>query len=183
MQRLSGAEITVALTFDGTDFDADTRLTFNVASGAIAGYTGDAFTAEVPVTAIDEGVVASVVSPLTEATLDESVVTLTLTGPIYEADVSTIRDAVTVSGIPGVTVDPATVQRLSDTEITFALGPLMALNFDADTTLTFNVASGAIAGYTGDAFTAEIPVTAIEGRVAINISASVVSLLTEATLR
>ena len=181
IQRLSDTEITVALTFDGTDFDADTTLTFNVAPGAIAAYTGDAFTAEVPVTAIKEGVVASVVSPLTEATLDESVVTLTLTGPIYEADVSTIRDAVTVSGIPGVTVDPATVQRLSDTEITVELD-FDWTNFDADTTLTFNVGSGAIAGYTGDAFTTEIPVTAIEGRVAINISASVVSLLTEATL-
>ena len=181
IQRLSDTEITVALTFDGTDFDADTTLTFNVASGAIAAYTGDAFTAEIPVTAIKEGVVASVVSPLTEATLDESVVTLTLTGPIYEADVSTIRDAVTVSGIPGVTVDPATVQRLSDTEITVELD-FDWTNFDADTTLTFNVASGAIAAYTGDAFTAEIPVTAIEGRVEINISASVVSPLTEATL-
>ena len=181
IQRLSDTEITVALTFDGTDFDADATLTFNVGSGAIAGYTGDAFTAEIPVTAIKEGVVASVVSPLTEATLDESVVTLTLTGPIYEADVSTIRDAVTVSGIPGVTVDPATVQRLSDTEITFELD-FDWTNFDADATLTFNVASGAIAAYTGDAFTTEIPVTAIEGRVEINISASVVSLLTEATL-
>ena len=162
-------------------FDADATLTFNVGSGAMAAYTEDAFTAEIPVTAIKEGVVASVVSPLTEATLDESVVTLTLTGPIYEADVSTIRDAVTVSGIPGVTVDPATVQRLSDTEITFELD-FDWTNFDADTTLTFNVASGAIAAYTGDAFTTEIPVTAIEGRVEINISASVVSPLTEATL-
>ena len=181
VQRLSDTEITVALTFDGTDFDADTRLTFNVASGAIAAYTGDAFTAEVPVTAIKEGVAASVVSPLTEATLHESVVTLTLTGPIYEADVTKIRDAVTVSGIPGVTIDPATVQRLSDTEITVELD-FDWTNFDADATLTFNVASGAIAAYTGDAFTTEVPVTAIEERVEINISASVVSLLTEATL-
>ena len=177
IQRLSDTEITVALTFDGTDFDADATLTFNVGSGAMAAYTEDAFTAEIPVTAIKEGVVASVVSPLTEATLDESVVTLTLTGPIYEANVSTIRDAVTVSGIPGVTVDPATVQRLSDTEITFELD-FDWTNFDADTTLTFNVGSGAMAEYTGDAFTAEVPVTAIEE----GVSASVVSPLTEATL-
>ena len=80
IQRLSGTEITVALAFDGTDFDIDTALIFNVGTGAIANYTGDDFTTEVPVTAIDEGVSASVVSPLTEATLPESVVTLTLTG-------------------------------------------------------------------------------------------------------
>ena len=181
VQRLSDTEITVALTFDGTDFDTDTALSFSVAAGAIANYTGDAFTAEVPVTAIEEGVVASVVSPLTEATLHESVVTLTLTGLIYEADVSKIRDAVVVSGIPGITVDPTTVQRLSDTEITVELD-FDWTNFDADATLTFNVGSGALAGYTGDAFTAEVPVTAIEGRVEISVVASVVSPLTEATL-
>ena len=156
VQRISGTEITVALTFDGTDFDADATLTFNVASGAIAGYTGGAFTAKVPVTAVEEGVVASVVSPLTEATLDESVVTLTLTGLIYESDVSKIRDAVTVVGILGVTIDPTTVQRISDTEVTVELD-FDWMNFDADTTLTFNVASGAIAGYTGGAFTAKVP--------------------------
>ena len=177
VQRLSDTEITVALTFDGTDFDADATLTFNVASDAIVDYTGDDFTAEVPVTAIKEGVVASVVSPLTEATLEESVVTLTLTGPIYEADVSTIRDTVTVTGIDGVTADPSKIQRLSDTEITVAL-TFDGTDFDADATLTFNVGSGAMAAYTGDAFTAEVPVTAIKEGVV----ASVVSPLTEATL-
>ena len=181
VQRLSDTEIMVELDFDWTNFDADATLTFNVASGAIADYTGDAFTAEVPVTAIEEGVVTSVVSPLTEATLDESVVTLTLTGLIYEPDVSKIRDAVTVFGITGVTVVPATVQRLSDTEIMVELD-FDWTNFDADATLTFNVASGAIADYTGDTFTAEVPVTAIKGRVEISVSASVVSPLTEATL-
>ena len=102
-------------------------------------------------------VVASVASPLTEATLDGSVVTLTLTGKTYEQDISKIRDAVTVSGINGVTIDTATVRRLSDTEITVALA------FDGISSstgpLTFSVGAGAIADYTGPVLTAEIPVT------------------------
>ena len=109
IQRLSGTEITVALAFDGTDFDIDTALIFNVGTGAIANYTGDDFTTEVPVTAIDEGVSASTVSPLTEATLNAGTVTLTLTGVVYEQDLSKIRDAVTVSGIDGVTIDTTTI--------------------------------------------------------------------------
>ena len=48
-------------------------------------------------------------------------VTLTLSYDTYEADVATIRDAVMVSGINGVTIDTATLQRLSDTEITIEL--------------------------------------------------------------
>ena len=64
---------------------------------------------------------ASVTSPLTETTLNESVVTLTLKEHTYEQDISKIREAVTVSGITGVTIDTTTVQRISDTEITLAL--------------------------------------------------------------
>ena len=84
-------------------------------AGAIADYAGDAFTAEILVIAVKEAVSASVVSPLTEATLAGGIVTLTLIGETYESAVSTIRDAVTVSGINGVTVDTTSVQRLSDT--------------------------------------------------------------------
>ena len=175
VQRLSDTEITVALTFDGTDFDADVTLTFNVGSGAMAEYTGDAFTAEVPVTAIDEGVSASVVSPLTEATLPESVVTLTLTGVVYEQDLSKIRDAVTVSGINGVSANSSKIQRLSDSKVTVELG-FDGTDFDTDTALTFSVGAGAIANYTGEALTTEISVTAYKE------SLSVVSRLTEATL-
>ena len=104
---------------------------------------------------------ASVVSPLTETTLDESVVTLTLKEHTYEQDISKIRDALSVSGINGVAIDPATVQRLSDTEIMVAL-TFNGTDFDADATLTFTVASGALADYTGDAFTTEVPVSAIK---------------------
>ncbi len=74
---------------------------------------GDDETILIPaVTTVKRVVSASVVSPLTEATLDGSIVTLLLTGVAFEQDISKIRDAVTVSGINGVRIDTATVQRL-----------------------------------------------------------------------
>ena len=176
VQRLSDREITVGLAFARTNFDTDATLIFSVGAGAIADYTGDAFTAEIPVIAFKE-ISASAVSPLTEATLDEGVVTLTLSYDTYEADVATIRDAVMVSGINGVKIDTAKVQRLSDTEITIDLD-FDRTDFDTDTALVFNIGNGAIANYTGDDFTAEVPVTAVKE----SVSASVVSPLTEKTL-
>ncbi|MDE0323376.1 MAG: hypothetical protein OXN27_05590, partial [Candidatus Poribacteria bacterium] len=177
VQRISDREITVGLNFDSTDFDISTVLIFSVDAGAIVDYTGDAFTGEKYVFAKKESVSASVVSPLTEATLDAGVVTLTLRYVTYEADVAKIRDAVSVSGINGVTIDTATVKRISDTEVTVALD-FDDTDFDEDADLSFSVAEGAIADYTGDAFTAEILVAAHKE----SVSASVVSPLTEATL-
>ena len=176
VQRLSDTEITAELNFARTNLDTDATLTFSVGAGAIADYTGDAFTAEILVPAVKE-ISASAASPLTEATLDEGVVTLTLSYDTYEADVATIRDAVMVSGINGVTIDTATLQRLSDTEITIELD-YDNTDFDDDTALNFSVGDGAIANYIGEELTAEITVTAIKEVV----SASVVSPLTEATL-
>ena len=73
-------------------------------------------------------------SSLTEATLDESMVKLTLLyDDTYEADVSMI----------------------SNVELDYD-----NTDFDDDTALIFSVDAGAIAGYTGDAFTAEISVSA-----------------------
>ena len=100
VDRVSDTEITVELEFNG-DFDTDATLTFTVGAGAIANYSGSAFTAQVPVSASTESLVASTAAPLTEATLDGSVVTLTLSGRTYERSSFRIRDAVTVSGIPG----------------------------------------------------------------------------------
>ena len=87
----SDTEITVELDFDGTDFDANSTLTFTVELEAMANYTGPALTAQIPVTANTESVVATTVAPLTEATLDGSVVTLTLSGRTYERSIFTIR--------------------------------------------------------------------------------------------
>ena len=104
IDEVSDTEITVELTFDGTDFDTNSTLTFTVGPGAIADYDGPALTAQVSVTANAGSVVASTTAPLTEATLDESVVTLTLNGAKYTHSIFDIRGAVTVSGIDGVTI-------------------------------------------------------------------------------
>ena len=97
----------------------------------------------------------STASPLTEATLHESVVTLTLSGGTYEQADSDIRDAVAVSGIDGVTFG---VERVSNTEITVEL-EFDGTDFDTDATLTFTVGADAIAGYNGPPITTQILVT------------------------
>ena len=74
---------------------------------------------------------------------------------------NTVRNNVTASGIEGVTFRSATdVERVSDTEVTIELA--FNGNIDTDTTLTFTVGASAIAGYTGPALAAEIPVSADE---------------------
>ena len=172
IERVSDTEITVKLEFNGTDFDTDATLTFTVGADALAGYNGSPLTAQIAVAAITETVVASTASPLTEATLHESVVTLTLSGGAYEQAVSDIRGAVAVSGIDGVTFG---IERVSDTEITVKLE--FNGNIDTDATLTFTVGADALAGYNGSPLTTQIPVTATR-----SVVASTAAPLTEATL-
>ena len=119
-------------------------------------------------------ITASVEAPLTEATLHGSVITLTLTGGTYEGWIP--RNAVSLSGIDGVTFDSWDVDRVSDTEMTIELG--FAGNIDTDATLTFTVEAGAIAEYNGNALTATLPVTALKE----SLEASTDAPLTEATL-
>ena len=177
VDRVSDTQVTVELTFDGTDFDTDATLTVTVEAGAIAGYDGSAFTAQIPVTAGMESLAASTTAPLTEATLDESVVTLTLSGRTYEQSSFSVRDAITISGIDGVSVGTFDVDRVSDTQVTVEL-TFDGTDFDTDATLTVTVEAGAIAGYDGSAFTAQIPVTAgME-----SLAASTAAPLTESTL-
>ena len=176
VDRVSNTKITVELGFSG-NIDADATLTFTVGAAAIANYNGPALTAQVPVSAISESIVASTPSPLTEATLHESVVTLTLSqGVTFERSVFAIRGAVSVSGIKGVTIPWHQPDRSSDTKITVELG--FSGNIDADATLTFTVGAAAIANYNGPALTAQVPVSAISE----SIVASTPSPLTEATL-
>ena len=158
IERVSDTEVTVELTFDDTDFDTNSTLTFTVGAGAIANYDGTALTAQVPVTANTESVVASTTSPLTEDTLDGSVVTLTLSGRTYESSGVRIRNAVAVSGISGVTVGTFDIDRVSDTQVTVEL--TFDGNISTDGTLTFTVGPGAIAGYNGPALTTQVSVTA-----------------------
>ena len=175
VDRVSDTEITVELEFNG-DFDTNATLTFTVAAGAIANYSGSAFTAQIPVTSGSESLVASTTAPLTEATLDESVVTLTLSGRAYESSSYTVGRAITVSGIDGVTFKSYDVDRVSDTEVTVEL--TFSGDFDTNATLTFTVGADAIEGYSGSAFTAQIPVTSGSESLAASTDAP----LTEATL-
>ncbi len=175
IQRVNDTKVTVELTFNG-DIDADGTLTFTVGAGAIASYSGDALTAQLPVTAGMESVTATTTSPLTEATLNGSVVTLTLSGGAYESSIFDVRRGVSVSGVTGVTVGTFGIQRKSDTVVTVEL--TFNGDIDANGTLTFTVGAGAIASYSGSALTAQLPVTAgME-----SVTATTTSPLTEATL-
>ena len=176
VDRLSDTEIRVELEFNG-DIDAGATLTFSVGAGAITGYGGaPRLRRQLPVAASMESVAASTVSPLTERTLNGSVVTLTLNGRAYAESIFDIRDAVKVSGIDGVTMPWHQPDRKSDTVIAMTLE--FNGDLDEDATLTFTVGAGAIAGYNGPALTARLPVTASTESVA----ASTPSPLTEATL-
>ncbi len=132
--------------------------------------------AQVPVPAVQESITVSTPSPLTEATLDGSVVTVTLAGRSFEQSIFSIRGAVTVSGIAGVSVGVFGITRVSDTKLTIELD--FNGDIDADGTLTFTVGAGAIESYNGASLTAQLPVSAgME-----SVTATTASPLTEATL-
>ena len=179
VKRVNATTLTVELTFDGTDLDTDATLTFTVKADAIANYRGPALTATVPVTAVRESVNASVAAPLTEATLNGSVVTLTLSGRNYESQ-HTVGNNVTVSGITGVTVSGFDVERISDTQVNIKL-MFDGTDFDTNATLTFKVAPDAVMGYNGAALVAQLPVIAVVERRPI-ITAFAPRPLTETTL-
>ena len=174
VERVSDTVATIELEFDG-DFDTDTTLTFTVGAGAISGYNGNPLIATLPVTALEESLAASTESALTEANLDGSIVTLTLSGRNYEQYSWDIEDALTVSGIDGVTIGSFDVDRVSDTEVAVEL--TFDGDFDTDGTLTFTVGADAIVGYSED-LTAAVPVTALEE----SLAASTEFPLTEANL-
>ena len=175
IDRVSDSKVAVELTFNG-DIDTDATLTLSVGADGIAGYDGTTLVAQIPVTGGQESVAASTDTPLTEASLNTSVVTLTLSGGVFEQSTFNIRNAVTVSGIDGVTIDWFDLDRVSDAELTVEL--TFSGNIDTDATLTFTVGAGAIAGYNGPALSAQIPVTAGQE----SLTASTVAPLSEATL-
>ena len=176
VDRVSDTKVTVELAFDGADFDTDATLTFTVEAEALAGYNGPALTTQISVTANTESIVATTAAPLTEATLHEGIVTLTLSGRTYERSSFKIKNAVTVSGIDGVTIGTFGVDRVSDTVVTVELE--YAGNIDTNKTLTFTVGAGAIVSYNGPAFTTQVSVTALTESVVATTAAP----LTEATL-
>ena len=174
VDRVSDTQITVELEF-ASNMDTDATLTFNVEAGAIADYDGNALIVTLPVTAVEESLTASTQAPLTETTLDRSLITLTLTGRRFTRSERDIRGALSLSGIDSVTISRYGVDRVSDTQITVELE--FASNMDTDTTLTLTVGSDAVAEY-DQPFTVQLPVTAVEESLVATTEAP----LTEATL-
>ncbi len=171
--RADDTKVTVKLTFSG-NIDADTPLVFTVGAGAIADYDGAALTAQLPVSAVAETLVATTEKSLTEATLNGSVVTLTLSGRSFNSEYY-VYNALTVSGIEGASFYKFDVERISNTKVTVPL--TFSGNIDADATLTLTLGADAIVGY-NDAFTVQVPVTA----VAESLVATTEAPLTEETL-
>ena len=181
IERVSDTRLTVQLQFNG-NIDTNTPLVFTVGAGAVKDYTGDALTVQLPVTAIEESLVASTEAPLAETTLHGSVIILTLSGRQF-IDESDIGYTMSASGIEGVIVggwDPErgseSVERVSDTEVTIRLK--FFGNIDEDATLTLTVGPDAIVGGYDKDFTLQFPVTAVEE----SMEASTEAPLTEATL-
>ena len=188
VERISNTEITVELEFEG-DFDVDATLTFTLGENALASYNGPALTTQIPVSSGQESIVASTASPLTEATLHGSVVTLTLSGRTFAPPIGVrlrgLRSVesgifgVKVSGISGLTIRTSfvsvslfingiqqysrryAIDRISDTELEVELA--FDGNIDSDTVITFTVGAEAIIGYKGPDLTTEIPVTVEAG--------------------
>ena len=174
VERVSDTEVAVPLEFAG-NIDTDATLTFTVGPVAIADYNGNALTATLPVTAIQESLEASTEAPLTEANLDGSIITLTLSGRQF-VDEWDIGDTMSFSGIEGVIVGRWDVERVSDTVATVSLR--FSGNIDTDTTLTLTVGPDAIVGGYDKDFTFEFPVTAVQE----SLDASTEAPLTEANL-
>ena len=117
---------------------------------------------------------------LTATTLNGSVVTLTLSSGEFDGRTK-IRDAVTISGITGITFHWSDIEDVSDTEVRIKL--TFDGTIEADTTLTVTVGSGAIKDFTGPAQTAQIPVSAsTEVELTGKLVASTAFPLTKETL-
>ena len=154
VDRISDTQVTVELTFSG-NIDTDTPLVFTVGAEEIEDYDGAALTAQVPVTAVAETLVATTAAPLTEA---GGVVTLTLSGRRF-AGWWGIRDHLSVSDIEGATVVARDFERISDTEVGIEL--IFSGDFSNDVTLSIKVGADAILAYNKD-LTVQLPVTAVE---------------------
>ena len=117
---------------------------------------------------------ASTPQPLTATTLNESVVTLTLSSGTFERLRSRIRDAVTISGITDVTFHWTDIERVSDTEITIKLTFTGSMNKDTKLILTFGPTG--IQNYNGPALIAELPVPVSAAAETITTSDTTISI-------
>ena len=177
--RVSDTDLEVVLEFTGS-LENTTALTFIMGAEAVSNYEGRALTGEIPVYETLE-LSVSANYPLIAATLDGASVTLTLSSGAFNRLRSGIRDAVTISGITGITFHRTNIDRVSARGVTIEL--TFKGNIETDTILTFTLGAGAIADYNGPALTAEIPVSATtEVELTGELVASTAFPLTKATL-
>ncbi len=188
----------IVLGFNGDISATDTTLTLTVEPGAIENYNGPPFTVQIPVKGVTAAelpqvMVASTPYPLTEATLNGSVVTLKLTSESYSfrfRDTWRDYEKIKVSGIGGITIarrgwnwatSAQAVRKISDTEITVELR--FSGSIDTDATLILTVEPDVLTPYNGPPLTAEIPVSATtEVEPTGDLVASTPFPLTKATL-
>ena len=173
VERVSNTEAKVTLLFPG-NIDTDGILTLEVGADAISSYN-EGFSFEFPVTAVEESLVVSTQTPLTEATLYGNFVVLTLNGRNFTWWTKDVQDAVTVSGIEGVTVGNEDFYTDDDSQVAVPL--FFSGDIDEDATLTLTVEAGAIAGYDA-VFITEFSVPAVQESLDISSKFD----LTEATL-
>ena len=197
-------KVSIILYYDGDIIATDTILTLTVGPGATVNYNGPSLTVQIPVKGateselaeLSQAMVASTAYPLTEATLNGSIVTLKQTIGNYSFERAVDYQNVKVSGIKGVTiarewvpyfgwhgdlVSSNVVKKVSDTEITVELR--FSGRIDKDTTLILTVEPDGIVPYNGPPLTAEIPVSATtEVESTGDLVASTPFPLTKATL-
>ena len=192
-------KLNIELAFNGDLITTDTLLTFTVEPEAIVDYHGPPLTVQIPVKGVakadlSQAMVASTPYPLTEATLNGSVVTLRLTTESYAfsfGDTYKAYGHVKVSGIKGVTIarrswnrwyTAQAARKISNTEITIELR--FSGRIDTDATLKLTVDPDVLTPYNGPPVTAEIPVSAVTTEVAPTgeLVASTPFPLTKATL-
>ena len=129
-------------------------------------------------------ITVSTLQPLTGLTLDGVKVTLTLSSGEFESSRSTIRPALSISGIPGIGIEEhwGDLERVSKTEIEIIL-TFSGENIESDSVLTLTVEPEAIANYNGPAHTLQLPVTAAtEAELSGALVASTSHPLTTVTL-
>ena len=102
VERVSDSEIKVYLSYSG-NIDTDGTLTLEVGADAIAGYN-KGFTFDFAVPAVEESLEVSTETPLTEAILDGGTIKLKVIGRVYAWWLRDVEDAVTLTGIEGLTV-------------------------------------------------------------------------------
>ena len=170
-RSFSDTKLTFELRFSG-NIDTDTKLIFTVEPKAIAGYNGPPLTAEIPVSASTEvevtgELVASTAFPLTAATLNGSIVKLTLQKKSYQGDSYDYdKTEVGISGIPGVNIAHwgwgIYIEILNKKEAFVKLS--FNGNLDTDATLILSVPPALIENHSGPPLVATLPVTVKTGQ-------------------